>query len=250
MASPALLSDAAALAAELALPLVTEQLTASATHWLVLTGERLELREIGKGAPGPIYVDFTTGAPDYRRRFGGSRQQPLARAVGLKNAVAPTVIDPTAGLGQDAFVLAYLGCRVHLVERSPVVAALLHDGLQRARQDPGIGVLVAKRLTLHRTDGRNYLQALDKGQWPDVIYLDPMYPHRRKSALASKEMRLLRTLVGDDDDASDLLAIALTRAQRRVVVKRPRLAPVLPGPTPDAQIVAPNTRFDLYLRHA
>lgn len=237
------------MATRLALPLATEQLPVPATHWLVLTSERLELREIGAGAPGPIYVDFTSGAADHRRRFGGGRQQPLARAIGLKGAPAPTVIDPTAGLGQDAFVLAYLGCQVRLVERSPVIAALLRDGLRRAGQNPDIGRMIMERLSLHHGNGRDYLRELHESQWPDVIYLDPMYPHRRKTALASKEMRLLRAVVGDDCDAPELLAVALTRVRRRVVVKRPRLAPALSGPAPDAQIIAPNTRFDLYLRH-
>lgn len=247
--SSVLRTDAIVLATELTLPLATEPLPSPATHHLVLTGERLELRELGGGAPGPVYVDFTAGAADYRRRWGGGRQQPLARAIGLKSNAAPTVVDPTAGLGQDAFVLACLGCSVRLVERSPVIAALLQDGLRRAMQNPNISAVVAERMSLQVADGREYLLALDESQWPDVIYLDPMYPHRRKTALTSKEMRLLRMLAGDDPDAAQLLAVALTRARRRVVVKRPRPAPALLGPPPDAQIIAPNTRFDLYMRH-
>lgn len=245
----ALRADAIALAAELALPLAIEQSPVPTTHRLVLTGERLELRELGVGAPGPVYVDFTAGAADYRRRWGGGRQQPLARAVGLKSSAAPTVVDPTAGLGQDAFVLACLGCSVRLVERSPVIAALLRDGLRRAMQNPDTSAVVTERMSLQVADGREYLLYLDENQWPDVIYLDPMYPHRRKTALAGKEMRLLRTLAGDDPDAAELLAVALTRARRRVVVKRPRRAPALSGPMPDARIIAPNTRFDLYMTH-
>jgi 16S rRNA (guanine1516-N2)-methyltransferase len=247
--SSVLHADAIALATELALPLATEQSPVPATHYLVLTRERLELRELGTSAPGPVYVDFIAGTADYRRRWGGGRQQPLARAIGLKSNATPTVVDPTAGLGQDAFVLACLGCSVCLVERSPVIAALLRDGLRRAVQSAEVGAVVTERMSLQVADGREYLLGLDESQWPEVIYLDPMYPHRRKTALASKEMRLLRALVGDDFDAPELLAIALTRARRRVVVKRPRRAPALSGPMPDAQIIAPNTRFDLYLPH-
>jgi len=95
-------------------------------------------------------------------------------------------------------------------------------------------------------DGRPYLQNLSESDRPDVVYLDPMYPHRRKSALAKKEMQLLRQLVGDDEDASELLLAALASAKQRVVVKRPRLAPVLVGSAPGFQITAPNTRFDIY----
>jgi 16S rRNA (guanine1516-N2)-methyltransferase len=95
-------------------------------------------------------------------------------------------------------------------------------------------------------DSRDYLGRLATGHRPDVIYLDPMYPHRDKSALAKKEMRYARALVGDDADARELLAVALTAARRRVAVKRPRGAPVLPGPKPVAEIASANTRYDIY----
>jgi len=237
---------AAALASELALPLAPEPVATGFTHLLVVTPARLELRELGPDAAGPVYADFVAGAVAHRRRFGGGRHQPLARAVGLKSGAIPTVLDATAGLGRDAFVLACLGCTVWLVERSPMIAALLHDGLRRAARDPGIGSLVVERLSLTVADSQAWLRELAENQRPDVIYLDPMYPQRRKSALAGKEMRLLRQLAGDDDDAPALLAVALTRARRRVVVKRPRLAPALIGPPPGFQIIAPNTRFDVY----
>jgi 16S rRNA (guanine1516-N2)-methyltransferase len=241
-------SAAAVLALELQLPLATDPLPASLTHLLVLNEERLELRELGPHAPGPVYADFTAGAAAHRRRFGGGRHQPLARAVGLKSGVRPTVVDATAGLGRDAFVLACLGCVVHLVERSPIIAALLRDGLRRAARDPEIGSLAATHLRLTVADGREFLGEIGNDQRPDVVYLDPMYPRRGKSALPGKELRLLRRLIGDDDDdAPELLAIALAQARRRVVVKRPRRAPSLAGPAPTMQIAAPNTRFDVYL---
>ena len=249
--SPGSSVAAAALAAELGLPCLASPLvdrdTVPLTHLLVLTQERLELRELGPRAPGPVHVDFTAGPSAHRRRFGGGRNQPLARAVGLKGGALPAVVDATAGLGRDAFVLACLGCTVQLVERSPIIAALLRDGLRRAEHDPDIGPLVAERLRLHVGDSGEYLRRLGEDQRPDVVYLDPMYPHRRKSALGGKEMRLLRRWVGDDDDAPTLLDAALACARRRVVVKRPRLASALAGPRPDVQITAPNTRFDVYL---
>lgn len=242
---------AIALALELGLPLLASPVIDPASvpfsHLLVLTRNRLELREIGPGAAGPVFVDFAAGPSAHRRRFGGGRHQPLARAIGLKGGAMPTVVDATAGLGRDAFVLVCLGCTVRLVERSPIVAALLRDGRQRAGRDPKIGPLVAERLRLYVEDGREYLRRLEEDQRPDVVYLDPMYPHRRKSALVGKEMRLLRHLVGDDADAPALLDVALARARRRVVVKRPRLVPALTGPPPTTQIAAPNTRFDVYL---
>ncbi len=240
-------AQAAALAAGLDLPLVVPPHPVVTPYLLALMPDRLELRELGPGAPGPVYVDFVAGAVAHRRLFGGGRGQPLARAIGLKRGATPTVIDATAGLGRDAFVLACLGCTVHLLERSPIIAALLRDGLERAVLDAVIGALVAERMQLQVADAQRYLRQLDPDQHPDVVYLDPMYPHRRKSALVGKEMRLLRQLVGDDEDASELLAAALCCARQRVVVKRPRLAPNLEGPPPTLAITAPNTRFDVYL---
>ena len=239
-------ATAVALAATLGLPLVSETIADDFTHLLVMTSERLELRELGPHAPGPVYADFAAGAVAHRRRFGGGRNQALARAVGLKRGSAPTVVDATAGLGRDAFVLACLGCVVRLVERSPLIAALLRDGLDRAARAPDLGPLVAERLGLTVADGRDYLQKLACDQRPDVVYLDPMYPPRRKAALSSKDLRLLRQFAGDDDDAPELLSAALASARRRVVVKRPRLAPALVGPPPGFRIAAPNTRFDVY----
>ncbi len=240
------LTLAADLATELRLPLVGDPLTTNSSCFLCLTAERLELREHDSALTKRLYVDFVAGAIAHRRRFGGGRKQPLAKAIGLKGGASPTVVDATAGLGRDAFVLACLGCRVDLVERSPIMAALLRDGLRRAARDPEIGAMVSERLRLVVADGRPYLQNLSESDRPDVVYLDPMYPHRRKSALAKKEMQLLRQLVGDDEDASELLLAALASAKQRVVVKRPRLAPVLVGSAPGFQITAPNTRFDIY----
>lgn len=244
---PADPTPAIALALELGLPWIADPASATGfTHGLVQTVERLELREWRRDAPGPVYVDFVAGPVAHRRRFGGGRNQPLARAAGLKGGVTPTVVDATAGLGRDGFVLASLGCTVRLIERAPIIAALLRDGLQRAARAPDIGPLVMERLHLIVADGRDYLCNLVEHQRPDIVYLDPMYPHRDKTASVKKEMRALRQWVGDDDDAPELLAAALRCARRRVVVKRPRRAPALIGPKPGFQIIAPNTRFDVY----
>ncbi|MEN8215361.1 MAG: class I SAM-dependent methyltransferase [Pseudomonadota bacterium] len=207
--------------------------------FLCLTTERLELRDMTTRM-GPVYVDFVGGALGYRRRYGGGRKQPLAKAIGLKDGT--TVLDATAGLGRDAFILAHLGCHVQMIERSPVVAALLYNGLQRAEQDAKIGTLIKERLQLIHHDAQDWL--LQLSEQPDVIYLDPMYPHRKKSALVKKEMRLFRAIVGDDLDAPALLKVALACARRRVVVKRPKWAPSLEKPS--FYIESENTRFDVY----
>ena len=127
-------SAAAALARELTLPLASDMNDARERFDLLLVvgGDQLELHEARRGAPGPISVDFLGGPVAYRSRSGRSRRQPIALAVGMRSGTR-TVMDATAGLGGDAFLLAALGCTVTAVERSPVLAALIRDGLARAR---------------------------------------------------------------------------------------------------------------------
>jgi len=207
---------------------------------------RLELRATSVDAPGPVYADFVAGSLGFRARHGSRNKEPLARAVGLKGANIPTVLDVTAGLGRDAFVLATLGCHVCLVERSPIIAALLRDGIARALADPDTGA-AAQRMQLQVGDAAAVMRQLAEHERPDAIYLDPMYPQRGKSALVKKEMRVLRALVGEDLDAPQVLEAALRAARKRVVVKRPRLAASLPGIAPSHTLLGSTTRFDIYL---
>ncbi|CDL86165.1 conserved hypothetical protein [Xenorhabdus cabanillasii JM26] len=214
------------------------------TMALVLTPERLELRKRDEPKLGGIYVDFVAGTMAHRRRFGGGRGEAVAKAVGIKKDYLPTVVDATAGLGRDAFVLAAIGCHVRMLERHPVVAALLEDGLQRGYQDEEIGGWLKERMTLIHTSSITALT--DITPQPDVVYLDPMYPHRQKSALVKKEMRVFQSLVGADEDADALLAPARALAKRRVVVKRPDYAEPLAGVNASAAITTKNHRFDIY----
>jgi 16S rRNA (guanine1516-N2)-methyltransferase len=244
---PQLREPAAILAAQLVLPFTDELADSRFTHLLVLSPERLGLRE--QGEAGTVYVDFSGGYASYRRRFGGGRRQLLGRAVGLKSGCRPTVLDATAGLGRDAFVLAGLGCCVRLVERSPIVGALLRDGLERAAAVPEIGAWVSARMQLCIADSHALMAALADAERPEVVYLDPMYPHRTKTALVKKEMRMLQRIIGAGADSAELLQAALHCARRRVVVKRPGHAPCLTGPHPDVQFTGKTTRFDVYLCH-
>jgi 16S rRNA (guanine1516-N2)-methyltransferase len=199
-----------------------------------------------------ISVDFVSGAVAHRRKFGGGRGQSIAKAVGLKQGVTPTVVDGTAGLGRDAFVLASLGCKVIMVERHPVVAALLEDGLRRAYEDAEIGEWMRDLMSLFHGSSISALAgaAQASGTEIDVVYLDPMYPHREKSALVKKEMRVFQTLVGADLDADGLLAPAMALATKRVVVKRPDYAGDLDGVKPSMVIATKKNRFDVYVKSA
>lgn len=207
---------------------------------------RLELHTTDKYAPGPVFVNFEKGRLGFRIRHGGRGKEPLARAVGLKGPIPPTILDATAGLGRDAFILASLGCQVRLIERSPAIAALLRDGLIRAKAIDKLRA-VTERMQLNVGDAITIIGQLSDKDRPDVIYLDPMYPHRNKSALVKKEMRLLRALVGDDLDAPRLLSAALRTARKRVVIKRPRYATTLPGIRPSHVLFGSTTRFDVYM---
>lgn len=244
---------AVALARELGVELLlgVEPAALSEPAFVLLCDRQgLALQQTGRPAPGPVRVDFVGGAAAHRRRFGGGRGQLIAKAAGVKAGVYPQVLDATAGLGKDAFVLATLGCQVRMLERSLLVHALLDDGLRYARGqarefDPVLQTILA-RMDLMLGDGCDYLRQMAAGEQPDVIYLDPMFPERHKSALVKKEMAAFHRLVGGDDDASELLALALEKARYRVLVKRPRKAPELPGPAPSLHLAGKSSRFDIY----
>jgi len=235
------IKSAQALAHALHLPLITEQENFSYPFLLIVTPIQLELHaaQISKT---PLVIDFLKGklAYRYQKKFG---KELLAKAIGLKAKQTLSVIDATAGLGRDGFLLANLDCDVLLLEKSPVIAALLADGLSRALQDPLYNNLKIRLLTI---DAKDYLQNLLPEAFPDVIYLDPMYPARSKSALVKKEMRFLQEFL-DKENPDLLFQIAMTRAKKRVVVKRSIVAPSLMGLKPNHTITGKNTRFDVYI---
>lgn len=245
--------QAEALAQLLQVPLLRDQSPEIITgyEFVVLFDDvNIALQQTGRKAPGPILAEFTEGAVDHRRKFGGGKGQMIAKAVGVKAGCYPKVLDATAGLGKDSFVLASLGCAVTMLERSPIVQALLGDGLLRAlnfarEQDAELYSLLQK-MTLVTQDSREYLTALTEENFPDVIYLDPMFPERQKTADVKKEMAAFHSIVGKDDDADALLPLALVRVNYRVVVKRPRKAPFLNNQTPSYQLEGKSSRYDIY----
>ncbi len=208
---------------------------------------RLELQPPRGMLLQPISVDFSSPTFKYRLRRGGGRGQPLARALGLKHGAKPLVLDATAGLGRDGFIIAALGCRVIMCERSPLIHALLADGLRRALKDKELA-LAASRIRLYEEDGQILLPSLPGDEIPQVVYLDPMFPHRKKSALVKNEMRVLRAVAGEDLDSAELLNAAAQTGCQRIVCKRPALAAPLSGWRPDFAVKTPKHRFDVYLR--
>lgn len=215
-------------------------------------GLRLELRE-GKRTTR-LVIDFSSGALQYRAKLHLARSEMLVRACAVPNAVPSDgsswhIVDATAGLGRDAFLLGICGADVTLLERNPVLALLLENAL---RAFGGTKDSPLSRLHLIQQDAVPYLRSLTGAARPDVVYCDPMFPPRKKSAAVSGEMQILHQLVGDTSDAGELLAAALHAAMRRVVVKRPLRAEALQATGlahihPGYALEGRASRFDVYL---
>ncbi len=213
---------------------------------LVVEDGSLRLAQTGPGAPGPVAVEFGSAAMRHRRRAG--HNELLGRAVGVGRKTGLAVLDATAGLGRDSFVLADLGCRVRMCEREPLLAVMLRQALERAagEGDPWLAAVVG-RMSLWPGDAR----ALPREEIArvDVIYLDPMFPPRDKSAAIKKEMALLQRLLSRrcrEDDPEQLLAWALVQPVTRVVVKRPPRAPWLGERRPTHALRGKAVRYDIY----
>ena len=184
----------------------------------------------------PLSVDFSRQTVQKRRDAG--KKQGLVRAC--KPTQGMRIIDATAGWGRDAAVLASFGAVVLMLERQPMMAALLADGLARHSSNENF------KLSLLYTDAKHYLMTLAEADYPDVIYIDPMHPTRQKSALVKKDMQALQQLIGSDDDVSALLQLAMKRTSNRVVVKWPQRLPALLNP--DLSVRGKTVRFDIYFK--
>ncbi|MEO6698634.1 MAG: class I SAM-dependent methyltransferase [Paraperlucidibaca sp.] len=227
---------------------VSEHSAAKAESVLIYDADGLALQTLEKPLPGPVRVDFADAALQRRISHGHGAGEAVARACGLRKGATPRVLDATAGLGRDSWILASLGAQVEMVERVPLVHALLADGLRRARLDLQLAA-TAEHMQLLADDAQAVLQAkllLPVEARPEVVYLDPMFPHRDKSAKVKKDMWAFRHVVGSDTDADALLDLARAVASKRVVVKRPRIAPDLNGEEPHQRMLGQSSRFDLY----
>lgn len=238
-------SSANILAEQLNLDFLTLASDTSAYDYLLVsTPHYLGLQKTPYKKLAPFYIDFASGKLLYRKQQAGLRKEWLSRAIGLKPSDNPIIVDATAGLGRDSFILASLGFHIILLERSPILFLLLQDALKRAAQHPSLSPII-ERMHLIQANSIEWLQ---NSTTPiDVIYLDPMFPERKKSASVKKEMAILQELLEKDEDANQLLDQALTCATYRVVVKRPRSAANLADQTPHFALMGKNSRFDVYL---
>ena len=166
----------------------------------------------------------------------------LVRAARVRGVGSPTAVDATAGLGEDSLLLAAAGFTVTMFEKDPVIAALLRDALERAASVPELAAPVG-RMTLVEGDSVTGLR--DLGFQPDVVFLDPMFPERTKSAAVKKKFQLLHRLESPCDDEAGLLGAALAAGPRKVVVKRPAKGPALAGVRPGYSMAGKAVRYDV-----
>ncbi|MEZ5492208.1 MAG: class I SAM-dependent methyltransferase [Gammaproteobacteria bacterium] len=250
--TPGLVEESARLAGSLKLPCVSSDSDSDFDFLLRLTGAGLQFVMNRPGSPGPVWVDFENPTLDYRIRNRVSKQA-ITRAVGVKPGLFPVVLDATAGLGKDAYLLATTGCQVKMLERDPIIFALLEDGMNRAResQDDKVREAVSRMSVLHTS--LSVFAPAAKGV--DVVYLDPMFPERSKSAQVKKDMYVLQQYFAttalssarERDNEARLLRDALAVARRRVVVKRPARAGDLAGQVPSFRLAGKSSRFDVYV---
>jgi len=186
-----------------------------------------------------ISIDFLSGVLAHRHQFGGGKGQAIAKAIGLKPGIIPSVLDTTAGMAGDAFAM---------LERSAIIFCLIENAIERASLNENFEPILEQGFSVINGDANDYIkqQLSTDSIPPDVIYIDPMYPHRKKSALVKKDMQILQRLHGADDNTSALLESALSFAKKRVVVKRPIQAETLSDKKPNTCIKSKKTRYDIY----
>lgn len=207
--------------------------------------EGLELRRDERGltlAGAGMELRADLAGMARRLRPGALGRELLVRAARVRGVEAPTAVDATAGLGEDALLLAAAGFSVTLFEKDSAIAALLRDALERAAAVPELAEAVG-RMRLEETDSVAALRELP--QPPDVVYLDPMFPERRKSAAVRKKFQLLHLLEHPCEDESALLDAALAAGPRKVVIKRPPKGPHLAGARPSYALTGKAVRYDV-----
>lgn len=236
-ASEPFVPKVSALAAHLGVPLCDE-----------VSGARLVLRVDDEGltlcgSGMELRGDLTRLLP--RLRQGALQRELLIRAARVKGVDEPFAIDATAGLGEDSLLLAAVGFEVTLYERDRVIAALLADALERAKNEPRLREAVG-RMTLVEGDSVEALLAVSQGEGrvPDVVLLDPMFPERHKSASVKKKMQLFQQLESPCASEAELVDAALVAGPRKVVIKRPAKGPHLAGVKPSYSIAGKAVRYD------
>lgn len=174
------------------------------------------------------------------RVTGGHLQHEILLKVS-GNGDGKRAVDATAGLGEDSFILAAGGFSVEMFEHNPVTAALLKDALMRAKQDPNLKD-IAKRMTLQEGDSKELMKSLT--YIPDVLYLDPMFPEKKKSAETKKKLQMLHKIELPCADEVELLETAMKIQPGKIIIKRPPGCEYLAGVKPTYIVERKAVRFD------
>ena len=245
--------EAKALAHRLGLDYIADPKNSLAKNYaylLLCTPDFLGLQDTDDEKLKPFFIDFSAKKLLYRVKKAGLRNELLAKAIGIHPREKPFIVDATAGIGRDAFILASLGYELTLIEQSPIIHALLKNGIERADKIQVIAGII-QHIQLINDDSINWLHRhLEaSAKKPDIVYIDPMFPERKKSSSVKKEMAILNKLLGSDENPEKLLEAAIACAGKRVVVKRPRSAAkmILKGRAPNYSLSGTANRFDIYL---
>ncbi|MBV1885222.1 MAG: class I SAM-dependent methyltransferase [Gammaproteobacteria bacterium] len=209
----------------------------------------VSIQGFGEYATNKVQVDFVGGSLSRRSQHKHLHGEMVAKAVGIKKHPNSKVFDATTGLARDSFILATLGCQMDMMEQSNIIACLIVDGLKRGQDENELAATMA-RMNFKQGNSLDYMQAQRDNELlrPDVVYLDPMFPDRQKTALAKKEMRLFQLFGLDEESDLDLMLEAATRfAKRHVVLKRPLKAAPLNHFRPSHSISGRSCRFDVYV---
>lgn len=193
----------------------------------------------------PLCFDFLSDKLIYRISHGGKHKENVAKAV-MSGLSHPVVFDATAGMGRDSFILQCAGCSVYMFERNPVIWLLLRDALDRAVSSTFFKALPHGLPSLMPCGEACRYQG---DVVPDVIYYDPMFPDRKKSALVKKEMRIFKALIGADEDIESTLLALICMAKHKVILKRPQTAAPITfqGVKPIGSVEGGACRFDIYM---
>lgn len=241
------------------------------TIHFIHTDQGLCIESDREDLPGLFCIDYDTGTMGYRLTKERALHEPLAKVLGKRTAQTSLhVLDATAGLGRDGLLLALLDCKVTLCEANAIIYVLVADALERAKHHPHLQSIIEHNIQLLYCDSGALLLEMraqpEKYDIPDIIYLDPMFPPRKKSALVKKEMRWLQAILEEVNQPplpenfshiapiqsitpiEDVFNLALQVAKKRVIVKRPTSAPMLcETPIPSFSKEFQSCRYDVYL---
>jgi len=245
LADASTLTASQALADELAVPLLDLQalpLPIQQAFFLCYRDGCLKLLDSQTLKKGGLAVEIDP-RPGEQHSYPAPKKDLLAFAVGKKTR---TIVDATTGWAQDSLALFRMGYELQCIERSPVMAALIQDGFARLAQKSWVQ---ARQLQPPKLLLGNAVKLLaELPEKPDCIYLDPMFPpKRKKSALAKKAMTVLRDILGDDEDRMDLFAAAWQATGKRLVVKSPDYAEAMGG-KPSESFQGKLLRYDVYIK--